>query len=72
MLPVVLLSLLPALVTCSGEGNIRLLEDDVATAMKACVQPADGKDGAPGNIKFKNGAISRISRQQVGRTYNLK
>nr|QIJ45740.1 odorant binding protein [Glyphodes pyloalis] len=44
MLGLVLLSLIPALVKCSGEGNIRLLEEDVATAMKACIQPPDNKD----------------------------
>lgn len=43
---VVFLSLVPALVKCSGEGNIRLLEEEVATAMKACAVPSeDPKDG---------------------------
>lgn len=32
----ILLTLLPTLVYCSGEGNIRLLEDEVASALKAC------------------------------------
>lgn len=36
-----LLTLLPAWVTCSGEGNIRLLEDEVAVALKACSYPED-------------------------------
>ncbi|KAL0820566.1 hypothetical protein ABMA28_006414 [Loxostege sticticalis] len=44
---VVFLSLVPALVKCSGEGNIRLLEEEVATAMKACAVPSeDPKDAA--------------------------
>lgn len=33
---VVLLALLPVWVACSGEGNIKLLEDEVAVALKAC------------------------------------
>lgn len=37
----VLLTLLPAWVACSGEGNIKLLEDEVAVALKACTYPED-------------------------------
>nr|QCF41922.1 odorant binding protein [Athetis dissimilis] len=38
---VVLLTLLPAWVACSGEGNIKLLEDEVAVALKSCTYPDD-------------------------------
>ncbi|XP_075981008.1 uncharacterized protein LOC142979756 [Anticarsia gemmatalis] len=38
---VVLLTLLPVLVASAGEGNIRLLEDEVAVALKACTYPTD-------------------------------
>ena len=38
---VVLFTLLPVWVACSGEGNIKLLEDEVAVALKACTYPDD-------------------------------
>lgn len=37
----VVLTLLPALVACSGEGNIRLLEEEVAVALKSCAIPTE-------------------------------
>lgn len=33
---VVLIALLPTLVRCSGDGNIKLLAEEVAQAIKAC------------------------------------
>ncbi|XP_026729555.1 uncharacterized protein LOC113495140 isoform X2 [Trichoplusia ni] len=36
-----LAALLPAFVACAGEGNIRLLEDEIAIALKACSFPDD-------------------------------
>ncbi|KAJ8717297.1 hypothetical protein PYW08_005696 [Mythimna loreyi] len=39
VLPTVLLALLPAWVASSGEGNIKLLENEVAVALKACTYP---------------------------------
>ncbi|XP_021190542.3 uncharacterized protein LOC110376403 [Helicoverpa armigera] len=47
---VVLLTLLPAWVSCAGEGNIKLLEDEVAVALKSCSYPDDipsSKESAP-------------------------
>lgn len=41
VVPVVLLALLPAWVASSGEGNIKLLEDEVAVALKSCTYPED-------------------------------
>ncbi|KAI5643006.1 hypothetical protein NE865_05047 [Phthorimaea operculella] len=41
---VVLLLALPGLVTSSGDGNIKLLEEEVAAAIKACIVP--GKEAA--------------------------
>uniref|UniRef100_A0A2A4JMW8 Uncharacterized protein n=1 Tax=Heliothis virescens TaxID=7102 RepID=A0A2A4JMW8_HELVI len=38
---VVLLTLFPAWVSCAGEGNIKLLEDEVAVALKSCSYPDD-------------------------------
>ncbi|XP_035435754.2 odorant-binding protein 59a [Spodoptera frugiperda] len=38
---VALLALLPALVAGAGEGNIKLLEDEVAVALKSCTYPDD-------------------------------
>ncbi|XP_049877046.1 uncharacterized protein LOC126374440 [Pectinophora gossypiella] len=37
---IVLLVLLPALVTSSGDGNIRLLEEEVGAAIRACTPPS--------------------------------
>nr|ALT31636.1 odorant-binding protein 6 [Cnaphalocrocis medinalis] len=60
MWAVVLLALLPALVKCSGEGNIRLLEEEVANAMNACVQPADKKEAAPPQRQRRSEDYPRI------------
>lgn len=38
---VLFLILLPVLVICSGDGNIRILEDEIAVALKACTYPND-------------------------------
>lgn len=35
---VILLVLLPALATCAGEGNIRLLQEEVAAVLKFCAE----------------------------------
>lgn len=43
MLRIVLL-VLPTLVACSGQGNIKLLEEEVDAALKLCSIP-DSKDG---------------------------
>ncbi|XP_013187454.1 uncharacterized protein LOC106132555 [Amyelois transitella] len=40
-----LLLFLPALVSSAGEGNIRLLEDEVAIALKACTVPDENPNG---------------------------
>jgi hypothetical protein len=42
---VIVLCLLPTLIKCSGEGNIHLLEEDVALAIRACVIPSDDPKG---------------------------
>ncbi|KAJ8717948.1 hypothetical protein PYW07_005878 [Mythimna separata] len=41
VVPTVLLALLPAWVASSGEGNIKLLENEVAIALKACTYPEE-------------------------------
>ncbi|CAB3234924.1 unnamed protein product [Arctia plantaginis] len=48
---VILLSLLSSLVTCSGEGNIRILEDEIAVALRACTYPNDNTNQKEVNKK---------------------
>lgn len=43
MFAAVLLTLLPALVASTGDGNIRLLEEDIAAAIKACIPPKESR-----------------------------
>ncbi|KOB76620.1 Odorant binding protein, partial [Operophtera brumata] len=50
---VLLLALLPTAVFCSGEGNIRLLEEEVAAALKAC---SEGDHPSRGTHRQKRSA----------------
>ncbi|XP_063626796.1 uncharacterized protein LOC134798320 [Cydia splendana] len=36
-----ILSLLPVLISCAGDGNIHLLEDEIAEALRSCSVPGD-------------------------------
>lgn len=50
MLGIVLL-VLQILVTCSGQGNIKLLEKEIDEVLKLCTIP-DSKDGGSRQVKF--------------------
>lgn len=50
MLRTVLL-ILPTLVVCSGQGNIKLLEEEVKEALKLCSTP-DSKDTGSRQVIF--------------------
>ncbi|CAG9795795.1 unnamed protein product [Diatraea saccharalis] len=57
----IVLPLLPVLVTCSGEGNIRLLEAEVATALKTCTLTNDDlKDNNVNQRQRRSENYSRI------------
>ncbi|XP_028174929.1 uncharacterized protein LOC114363418 isoform X1 [Ostrinia furnacalis] len=63
---VVILSLVPALVRCSGEGNIKLLEEDVTTAMKACAVPGDVAKDAANQRQRRSEDYPRIDNGSYG------
>lgn len=60
MLGIILL-LFPIFVACSGQGNIKLLVEEVDVALKLCSIPGS-KDGGSRQVRF---IISHISYKSV-------
>ncbi|XP_037962331.2 uncharacterized protein LOC105392919 [Plutella xylostella] len=59
---VAVLLVLPALVTASGEGNIHLLDDEVAVAMRACTTPSSGGKDAKVSARQQRSAYQYDSQ----------
>lgn len=59
---VAVLLVLPALVTASGEGNIHLLDDEVAVAMRACTTPSSGGKDAKASARQQRSAYQYDSQ----------
>ncbi|XP_053614362.1 uncharacterized protein LOC128677493 [Plodia interpunctella] len=68
MVGAALLLLLPVLVSSVGDGNIRLLEDEVATALKACVLP--GEEARGGNRHRRSEDYPRIDNTKQTNQYS--
>nr|ARO70207.1 Odorant Binding Protein 48 [Dendrolimus punctatus] len=60
---VLILTLLPSFISCSGDGNIRILEDEIANALRACTAPTN--DGLPNQRQRRSNKDQYVSRSRI-------